>query len=169
MKNLVVVILCFFCMITFHEAVSRDAPAKETAKHYPPYPRTNPSRWFLQMNNISDTISPDLVDKPSYQGNMWALPYSIHESLYNSWVYDSVLSVRVIMTYEVDTLGVFALQWLRVTSGPPKNNPDIRNMVAHLLDSMKYDWIPGTINGKPVPMKDSIWFSLDFKIRKKEE
>ena len=35
MKNLVVVILCFFCMITFHEAVSRDAPAKETVKHYP--------------------------------------------------------------------------------------------------------------------------------------
>ena len=163
MKNLVVVILFFFCMITFHEAVSRDAPAKETNQVLPV------TRWFLQMNNISDTISRDLVVRPSYREGIWGVPVSIHTSLYNSWVYDSVLSVRVIMTYEVDTLGVFALQWLRVTSGPPKNNPDIRNMVAHLLDSMRYKWIPGTINGKPVTMKDSAWYTLDFKIRKKEE
>lgn len=165
MKNLVVVILCFFCMITFHEAVSRDAPAKETNQVLPRYPRSYPSREFLQMNNISDTISREHVVKPAYREGILGVPVSIQKSLYNSCVGDSVLSVRVIMTYEVDTLGVFALQWLRVTCGPPKTNPDIRNMVAHLLDSMKYNWIPGTINGKPVTMKDSTWFIMDFNVR----
>lgn len=150
-------------LTTFHQAVPRDAPEKETVEF-------GASNAFLgdthTNDSVKDSIAPDIIVKPSYREGVMGLGWGIHDCVTTSKVSDSLFYATIRMNYEVDSLGKFTLLALRVIFAPPSTDTAISLKVEEYLDSVRYNWNPGTINGQPVTMKDSTWYRVEFRNRK---